>query len=56
MVGAEDDRQDTAELERMNAELTESLKRCRRIVSDCQSRLVANCNEAEPQARASEIR
>ncbi len=47
MIGAEIDKQDMAQLERVNAELKESLKQCRRIVSDCQSRLAANSNEAD---------
>jgi hypothetical protein len=45
---------DMAELERVNAELKESLKRCRRIVSDCQSRLAANSNDAAGELRDSE--
>ena len=31
-----------AELERLNAKLSESLDRCRRLLSDCQSKLAAN--------------
>ena len=38
-----------AELERLNAELARSLKRCRQIVADCESKLASNTNTpAEP--------
>jgi hypothetical protein len=37
-------------LEQINAELKESLKNCRAILRDCQERLAANSNDAEPDS------
>ena len=42
---AKKDDLERAELERLNAQLTDSLERCRRILADYQSRLAANTNE-----------
>ena len=36
--------QEIAELERLNAQLSGSLKRCREILADCHSRLASNSN------------
>jgi hypothetical protein len=44
------DNRDAAELERLNAQLTDSLERCRRILADCQSKLAANTNQPENDA------
>ena len=50
----ENDNTEIAQLERVNAELKDSLKRCRQIVSDCQSRLAANSNDSEVERGKSE--
>jgi len=42
------DKQEIAELEELNAELTQSLRRCRKLLSDCRSQLAANSNVPEP--------
>jgi hypothetical protein len=42
------DSQEPDQLERINAELTASLKSCRAILRDCQSKLAANSNELDP--------
>lgn len=42
-----DDKQDVAELEQLNAELTQSLARCRKLLFDCRSQLAANTNMPE---------
>jgi hypothetical protein len=34
-----------AELERVNAELRQSLEKCRELLADCRSKLAANGNE-----------
>lgn len=34
-----------ANLERLNSELTQSLERCRFLLSECRSKLAANANE-----------
>jgi hypothetical protein len=39
------DNQETAHLKRVNAELTDSLERCRHLVDDCRAKLAANSNE-----------
>jgi hypothetical protein len=41
------DKQETAELKQLNAELTRSLARCRKLLFDCRSQLAANCNMPE---------
>lgn len=43
----QDDNEDGAELERFNAELTRSLKRCHKLLFDYRSELAANCNLPE---------
>jgi hypothetical protein len=40
------EKEQVARLERLNAELSDSLQRCRRLLHDYQSRLAANSNEA----------
>jgi hypothetical protein len=40
-----EDQRRLGELEQANAKLSESLKRCRRLVADCRSKLAANGNE-----------
>jgi len=44
-VSEQSDKQDFDQLERINAELTASLKSCRAILRDCQEKLAANSNE-----------
>jgi hypothetical protein len=46
VVDGRDDKEEIAELERLNARLADSLDRCRRILADCQSKLAANANDA----------
>lgn len=41
------DKQEVAELERLNAELAQSLRRCRKLLFDCRSQLAANSNMPE---------
>ena len=42
------DRPESDQLDRINAELSASLKSCRAILRDCQQKLAANSNETEP--------
>lgn len=44
-MSEQSDRQDFDQLDRINAELTASLKSCRAILRDCQQKLAANSNE-----------
>jgi hypothetical protein len=46
-VSEQRDKQEIGQLEELNAELTRSLKRCRKLLSDCRSRLAANSNIPE---------
>jgi len=41
------DTQQVEDLQQVNAELTQSLKRCRALLDDCRSKLAANSNEPE---------
>jgi len=41
------DNHDVNHLNRVNAELTQSLKRCRLLLNECRSKLAANSNEPE---------
>ena len=54
------DRTEIATLERMNADLTASLGRCRALLKDCRSKLAANINEPcalhEDDAGAKDVR
>ena len=43
----QDDNEERVELERFNAELTRSLKRCHKLLFDYRSELAANCNMPE---------
>ena len=44
------DKKDVSYLERVNVELTESLRRCHALVEDCRAHLIpANSNEPEPE-------
>ena len=43
-VPKKQDETQIAELERLNAQLSSSLKRCRQILADCHSRLASNTN------------
>jgi hypothetical protein len=46
-VSEQFDRQDFDQLDRINAELSASLKSCRAILRDCQQKLAANSNEVD---------
>ena len=39
------DSEETAQLRRVNVDLTRSLKRCRVLLDDCRAKLAANSNE-----------
>ena len=41
------DNRDMAHLREVNAELRQSLKRCRVLLDDCRAKLAANSNEPE---------
>jgi hypothetical protein len=41
------DNQEIAHLNRVNSELTASLKRCRVLLDDCRAKLAANSNEPD---------
>ena len=43
----QDDKKEIAELAELNAELTKSLDRCRKLLRDCRSQLAANSNKPE---------
>ena len=43
----QDDKQEIVELAELNAELTKSLARCRKLLRDCRSQLAANSNSPE---------
>lgn len=42
-----DDNKQLAQLQRVNEELTESLERCRSLLSECRSKLAANGNDED---------
>ncbi|HKP33635.1 MAG TPA: hypothetical protein VJT70_02495 [Sphingomicrobium sp.] len=46
-MSEQSDRQESDQLERINAELSASLKSCRAILRDCQQKLAANSNEID---------
>ena len=50
-----EEKQEVARLERVNQELSDSLKRCRKLLHDYEVRLTANSNEpdASPSDRES---
>ena len=45
MTSDKDDNEEVARLERLNEQLSDSLKRCRRMLHDYEVRLTANSNE-----------
>jgi hypothetical protein len=47
-VASRRDKQDLENLERVNAELNASLSKCRELLADCRSKLVANTNGSKP--------
>ena len=47
---------DVARLERLNEELSKSLKRCRSLLHDYEARLAANSNEARTRDDGQETR
>ena len=53
-MSPEDDEQELDRLQQLNDELSNSLKRCRRLLHDYEVRLTANSNEAEAAADDSE--
>jgi hypothetical protein len=46
-VSNQRDKQEIAQLEGLNAELTQSLERCRKLLFECRSQLAANSNIPE---------
>jgi hypothetical protein len=44
-LSKQQDKQELVDLNRLNAQLTESLKRCRELLADCRSHLVVNSNQ-----------
>ena len=44
-MSSQQDREQIAQLEEVNAELKKSLKRCRQLLWDCREKLAANANE-----------
>jgi hypothetical protein len=46
-VSKKTDKQEIAQLEQVNAQLTNSLERCRELLADCRSKLAANTNAPE---------
>ena len=44
-MSSQQDREQITHLEEVNAELKESLKRCRQLLWDCREKLAANANE-----------
>ena len=53
-MSEQSDNQDFRQLERINAELSASLKSCRAILHDCQQKLAANSNEPEDFSESEE--
>ena len=45
LVSDQQDKQEIAQLERVNSELTDSLERCRALLRDCRTKLAANSND-----------
>lgn len=52
----DDNKQELERLQKLNDELSNSLKRCRRLLHDYEVRLTANSNEAEKPDAADESR
>ena len=44
-----DEGEEVARLERLNEDLSDSLRRCRRLLHDYEVRLTANSNERSPE-------
>lgn len=42
-----DDREDIAQLDKLNDQLTASIDRCRFLLDDCRSKLAANSNDKD---------
>ncbi len=49
-------KQELAELAQVNEELTKSLEKCRFLLSECQSKLVANNNNSDASGESEESR
>lgn len=56
MSDKDDNEDDVARLERLNEELSNSLKRCRSLLHDYEARLAANSNEARAPGEKGETR
>lgn len=50
----QNDKAEIAQLEQLNAELKQSLTRCRKLLFVCRSQLAANSNAPERQAEETE--
>jgi nitrate/nitrite-specific signal transduction histidine kinase len=44
-VSRHDDKREIAHLQQVNEELTDSLERCRELLTECRSKLAANGND-----------
>jgi hypothetical protein len=53
-VSPDDDSHSNAELEKANAQLTESLERCRQLLSHCREQLAANSNDRDDDGEVEE--
>ena len=51
-----DENEEVARLEEVNRQLSDSLKRCRRILRDCREMLAANSNDLARAEEDEEIR
>lgn len=49
-VSEHEDKKEAAHLEQLNAELTDSLARCRELLSDCRSKLAVSSDEPDDEA------
>jgi hypothetical protein len=50
-VSKQTDKQEVADLRRLNAELTRNIQRCRDLLADCREKLAANGNlPGQPEA------
>jgi hypothetical protein len=47
-LSTQNEKKEVVELEQINAELTQSLKSCRKLLFDYRSKLAANSNGPEP--------
>ncbi|HEX5237236.1 MAG TPA: hypothetical protein VFW39_02070 [Sphingomicrobium sp.] len=48
LVSPQQDKQENDYLERVNADLSKSLRRCHALVDDCRFMLASNSNDCEP--------